>query len=98
MGVPVRHVRRPSAHCVFCGCASPSRGFQAGHERVLRELFDPRNDIPADSALLAPLRARLGIVPLLNWNLAEGLESRFWASSTPSNTLLLTWQKVLLGR
>ena len=68
------------------------------NERVLRELFDPRNDIPADSALLAPLRARLGIVPLLNWNLAEGLESRFWASSTPSNTLLLTWQKVLLGR
>ena len=37
-------------------------------------------------------------MPLLNWNLAEGLESRFWASSTPSNTLLLTWQKVLLGR
>jgi len=68
------------------------------NERVLRELFDPRNDIPADSALLAPLRARLGIVPLLNWNLAEGLESRFWASSTPSNTLLLTWQKVLLDR
>ena len=68
------------------------------NERVLRELFDPRNDIPADSALIAPLRARLGIVPLLNWNLAEGLESRFWASSTPSNTLLLTWQKVLLGR
>ena len=75
-----------------------SRPATNANERILREQFDPRNDIPADSALLAPLRARLGIVPLLNWNLAEGLESRFWASSTPSNTLLLTWQKVLLDR
>ena len=75
-----------------------SRPATNANERVLRELFDPRNDIPTDSALLAPLRARLGIVPLLNWNLAEGLESRFWSSSTPSNTLLLTWQKVLFDR
>ena len=75
-----------------------SRPATNANERILREQLDPRNDIPADSALLAPLRARLGIVPLLNWNLAEGLESRFWASSTPSNTLLLTWQKVLLDR
>ena len=35
---------------------------------------------------------------LLNWNLADGLESHFWASSTPSNTLFLTWQKVLPDR
>lgn len=52
----------------------------------------------ADVSLLAPLRTSLGIVPTYNWNQAAGLESCFWSASTPSNTLLLTWQDVLFGR
>lgn len=66
--------------------------------RALRDMFDPCGDVPSDGALLAPLRTRLGIVPLRNWNRTDGSESRFWSASTPSNTLLLTWQGVLLDR
>lgn len=67
-------------------------------ERLLREVFDPCRAVPTDTALLAPLRTILGIVPTCNWNRAAGLESFFWSASTPSNTLLLTWKDVLFGR
>ena len=49
---------------------------------------------------LAPLRASLGVVPRANWGrlAASARPSRFWHLLTPSNTLQLTWQNVLLGR
>ena len=68
------------------------------NERALRDVFDPCRAVPADGGLLAPMRTCLGIVPVCNWSRTEGAESRFWSASTPSNTLLLTWQKVLLDR
>ena len=48
----------------------------------------------------APFRASLGIVPQANWNLLaeSGVPSRFWHDVTPSNTLVMTWQNVLLNR
>ena len=52
-----------------------------------------------------PLNAVLGIVPEANWHLLDNpqasisnLQSRFWHLVTPSNTLQMTWQNVLLGR
>ena len=54
-----------------------------------------------------PFRASLGIVPQANWPLVAGNEnaapedlepSQFWHLVTPSNTLQLTWQNVLLDR
>ena len=70
----------------------------AAGERALRVALDSRGGVPADAALLAPLRARLGVVPRLNWGRAGCAGSCFWSASTPSNTLLLTWRNVLLGR
>ena len=55
----------------------------------------------------APFVASLGIVPQANWPLVAGNEnaapedlapSRFWHFISPSNTLQLTWQNVLLDR
>ncbi len=48
----------------------------------------------------APFRTSLGIVPEANWGrLAESdLPSQFWYAITPQNSLLLTWQNVLLNR
>lgn len=55
----------------------------------------------------APFVASLGIVPQANWPLVAGNEnaapedlapSQFWHFVTPSNTLQLTWQNVLLDR
>lgn len=74
------------------------------NERLLREQFAPGRDILADAVFLAPLRARMGVVPRLNWNMLgsgvreSGGGSMFWHCATPSNTLLLTWQNVLLDR
>ena len=53
-----------------------------------------------------PLNAVLGIVPEANWPLLGNGEwgtvcgegSQFWHCVTPSNTLQMTWQNVLLGR
>ena len=54
-----------------------------------------------------PFHASLGIVPQANWPLVAGNEnaapedlapSQFWHFVTPSNTLQLTWQNVLLDR
>ena len=55
----------------------------------------------------APFVASLGIVPQANWPLVAGNEnaapedlspSQFWHFVSPSNTLQLTWQNVLLDR
>ena len=61
----------------------------------------------ATNCWFAPFVASLGIVPQAGWPLVAGNEnaapedlapSRFWHFVTPSNTLQLTWQNVLLGR
>ena len=98
----VRRITVSSAGAVLLH--ADSKPATNANERVLREQFVPDRDIPADAALLAPLRARMGVVPRLNWNRPEAGErgtvsgSMFWHCATPSNTLLLTWQNVLLGR
>ncbi len=48
----------------------------------------------------APLQASLGIVPEGNWHLLAltNAPSLFWHNVTPYDSLLLTWQNVLLGR
>ena len=55
--------------------------------------------VAADS-WLAPLSARLGIVPEANWPLLGecGGPSRFWYASTPQGSQILTWQNALLDR
>jgi hypothetical protein len=61
----------------------------------------------ATNCWFAPFVASLGIVPQANWPLVSGNEnavpedlvpSQFWHFVTPSNTLQLTWQNVLLDR
>lgn len=61
----------------------------------------------ATNCWFAPFVASLGIVPQANWPLVTGNEnaapedlapSQFWHFVTPSNTLQLTWQNVLLDR
>jgi hypothetical protein len=47
----------------------------------------------------APFLSVLGIVPEANWQMmGNGGESQLWHCVTPSNTLQLTWQNVLLER
>ena len=55
---------------------------------------------PADTNLfLAPLHSLQGLVPASGDGLLPGgAPSRFWHLATPSNTLLMTWQNVLLDR
>ena len=50
------------------------------------------------STWFAPMEAELGIVPECNWPHLQESPSQFWYSISPSNTLQLTWQNVLLGR
>ncbi len=47
---------------------------------------------------IAPFAATLGIVPEANWSQMEDYPSLFWHCVTPSNTLQMTWQNVLLNR
>ncbi len=49
---------------------------------------------------ISPLNAVIGIVPVSNHGMLDAADrpSRFWHCLTPSNTLQLTWQNVLLGR
>ena len=56
---------------------------------------------PADaSTFISPFDADLGIVPAANGGILapEDRPSLFWHCQTPSNTLVLTWRNVLLGR
>ena len=68
---------------------------------------------PATDRWFAPFMASLGIVPAANWHLipqssnppdpqplnpSTSQHSLFWHCVTPSNTLQMTWQNVLLGR
>ena len=50
--------------------------------------------------MFCPFRASLGIVPQANWNWLAGSDtpSQVWYAITPWNSLLLTWQNVLLDR
>ncbi|MBQ9741102.1 MAG: hypothetical protein IJV91_09200, partial [Kiritimatiellae bacterium] len=51
------------------------------------------------STFIAPLKASLGIVPMANWGLLpNNSNSCFWHCFTPSNTVVFTWQNVLLER
>ncbi len=50
------------------------------------------------STWFAPMGAELGIVPECNWPFLREVPSQFWYCISPSNTLQLTWQNVLLGR
>ena len=54
----------------------------------------------SENNVFAPLRAVLGIVPEANWELLndDSHPSQFWYQITDVNTLLLTWQNVLLNR
>ena len=49
---------------------------------------------------VSPLNAVIGIVPVSNHGMLDAADrpSRFWHYLTPSNTLQLTWQNVLLDR
>lgn len=49
---------------------------------------------------ISPLNAVIGIVPVSNHGMLDAADrpSRFWHYLTPSNTLQLTWQNVLLDR
>jgi len=56
-----------------------------------------------DGPVFSPFKTMLGIVPEANWQqilhfTPYTLHSQFWHFVTPSNTLQLTWQNVLLGR
>ena len=55
---------------------------------------------PATNRWFAPLKASLGIVPEANWTLLAEMCTPciFWHCVTPSNSLQMTWQNILLGR
>ncbi|MBR4617682.1 MAG: hypothetical protein IKO55_18900, partial [Kiritimatiellae bacterium] len=52
------------------------------------------------SQVYAPLHAPLGVVPEANWGLVAGTnaQSRVWHMTTASNSVVVTWEDVLLGR
>jgi hypothetical protein len=51
------------------------------------------------STFVSPLGCPSGILPASRDGvLADGAKSRFWQARTPSNSLVMTWQDVLLGR
>ncbi len=52
------------------------------------------------SRVYAPLNASLGVVPEANWGMIAGSSaaSMVWHAATASNTLVVTWRDVLLGR
>ena len=52
------------------------------------------------SRVYAPLHAALGVVPEANWAMVArtNAQSMVWHGTTPSNTLVVTWRDVLLGR
>lgn len=54
----------------------------------------------ATNTWFAPFMASLGVVPQANWPLLADAASpsQFWYAITPQNSLLLTWQNVLLDR
>jgi len=51
-------------------------------------------------AVYAPLLAPLGVVPAANWGLVAwtNAQSMVWYATTASNSLVVTWRDVLLGR
>ncbi len=52
----------------------------------------------ATNRWFAPLSAALGFAAEANWSQMEDYPSLFWHCVTPSNTLQMTWQNVLLNR
>ena len=52
------------------------------------------------ATFFAPMRTRLGVARAANWEQLAELDrpSQFWQFLTPSNTLVMTWQNVLLDR
>ena len=55
--------------------------------------------LPVDTNLFlfSPFFTNLGAVPMVNWAVA-GVESGFWWTRTPSNSLVVTWHDFLYNR
>ena len=85
----------------------------AADDVVAGPSFGPLSDAPAvfadgrlqdcvrdPSAVYAPLLSSLGVVPAANWGLvsATNAQSMVWCATTASNSLVVTWRDVLLGR
>ena len=51
-------------------------------------------------SFISPFETTLDVVPSANWPLLgeDARPSRFWHWQTPSNTVVMTWQNVLLGQ
>ena len=56
--------------------------------------------VRSPSRMYAPLNAPLGVVPEANWGMIArtNAASMVWYGTTASNTLVVTWRDVLLGR
>ncbi len=92
---------------------SAGRPALPGAEPATSAMNGVGRDVPV-APRLWPLCATFGVVPHANWPRIAGnahstpdgeaiakeelSPSRFWHCVTPSNTLMLTWQNVLLGR
>ncbi|MBR5550273.1 MAG: hypothetical protein IKU71_11185, partial [Kiritimatiellae bacterium] len=65
-------------------------------EPLIREV----NGAIATNNWFAPFVASLGVVPEANWELLDEADrpSQVWYCITPDNTLVVTWQNVLLDR
>ena len=74
-------------------------GFSVSSSGMLVPKFAGERYVPhsRNFTFFAPLFADLGAVPMVNWA-AAGVESGFWWTSTPSNSVVLTWHDFLYNR
>ena len=74
-------------------------GFSVSSSGTLVPKFAGERFVPRarNCTFFAPFYSDLGAVPMVNWT-AAGVESGFWWTSTPSNSLVLTWQDFLYNR
>ena len=66
----------------------------------LRDALPAAMRVEATGGVLAPFRANLGVIPEMNWGRlpANAVPSEVWWVLTPSNSVVVTYENVLLGR
>ena len=66
----------------------------------LRDALPGAMGVEATGGVLAPFRANLGVIPEMNWGRlpANAVPSEVWWVLTPSNSVVVTYENVLLGR
>ena len=65
-----------------------------------RDALPVLSGVEATGGVLAPFRANLGVIPEMNWGMlpSNAVPSEVWWALTPSNSVIVTYENVLLGR